>query len=121
MLKFLRSFGYAAKGWQFGLHERNIRVHVLAAVVVIVLGIYFSVSRVEWSLLLLSIGMVLGAEFINTAVEEVIDVIADQHKELYNKLGLPKDLLAGAVLIVAVAALLVGIIIFVPHIMTMLR
>ena len=105
-----RSFVHAFRGLTklFG-SERNARIHLSATVVVVVLGLFFEVSIIEWSLLLLAIGMVMGAEGLNTAIEHVVDLVSPEIRE---KAGLAKDIAAGGVLITAVCAAIVGLLIF---------
>ncbi|PEJ93059.1 diacylglycerol kinase family protein [Bacillus toyonensis] len=112
--KLLDSFGYAIAGIFFCLrHERNMRIHYLAAVIVICCGFYFHITKIEWVVLLIVIGIVMGLEMVNTAVEKTVDlVIADIHP--FAKIA--KDVAAGAVLLFAVIAVIIGAIIFVPYV-----
>lgn len=116
-MKTLSSFKYALTGIRLGLEEHNMRVHLMVTICVIVLGVIFSITVYEWIAVLLSIGLVLSTELINTALEEVCDAIAAAHKESYSTLGKPKDIGAGAVLVSAIIAASVGLIIFVPYIL----
>ena len=69
--KLIDSFGYAIVGIFFCLrHERNMKIHYLAAVVVICCGFYFHITKVEWMVLLIVIGIVMSLEMVNTAVEK---------------------------------------------------
>jgi len=87
------------------------------AFLVIALGSYFEVSRVEWLFLLLSIAAVLAAETFNTALEEITDLVSPQRNE---RAGRAKDLAAAAVLIISISAALIGIIIFLPKVLNLL-
>lgn len=115
-MKVIRSFKYAFNGVKLGLQEHNMRVHFAVAIIVLILGILFSITKIEWVAVLLAIGLVIATELLNTALEEVCDALAAAHKDSYSKLGVPKDIGAGAVLISAIIASLVGILIFVPYI-----
>ncbi len=122
MLAFIRaqmkSFGHAVRGIRLLVQsERNAQIHLLASAVVIVLGLTFSISPEEWGLLVLATGLVWAAEAVNTAVERVIDLCNPEHHPIA---GEAKDLAAGAVLLAAVAALVVGLILFLPRIGTLL-
>jgi diacylglycerol kinase (ATP) len=91
---------------------RNAKIHVVIALVVIAAGFWLNVSRTDWALLLLTIGAVLAAEAANTALESVVDLVAPDHHELARR---AKDCAAGAVLLMAVAAVAVGMLVFGPH------
>jgi diacylglycerol kinase (ATP) len=107
---FLMGFVHAFKGIFFLIaSQRNARIHLLALVLVVAAGFYFSISSTEWLVVIISIGMVFSAEAFNTAIEELTDKVSPE----YNKsAGRIKDLAAGAVLLSAIAALIVGVIIF---------
>lgn len=112
MRRFVKSFGYAAKGLAFALQTQlNLRVHLSAAVLVLLLGFYVGLSWVEWAIILLCIGLVIGLELVNTAVEVLVDLVSP---EWNHKAGIIKDVSAAAVLVAAIIALIVAVIIFVP-------
>ncbi len=96
--------------------ERNFRIHLIAAVLVIMAGVYFGVSPAKWGLLVLVIGLVLTAELFNTAVEKMIDYVKP---DIHPAAGLIKDIAAGSVLLAALTAVAVGLIIFLPEIYAM--
>ena len=107
------SFRCALNGIFYALStQRNMRVHALMTLVVLGWGWYFSISRLEWVALILTIGMVLTAELINTALEKAVDLITLKRHPLA---GLAKDLAAGAVLVTAIIAVIVGVLIFFPY------
>ena len=89
----------------------NFRIHVLAALLVVAAGLVLRISLTQWCILMLAGGMVLAAECFNTAVEYLVDLVMPG---LHKKAGKAKDLAAGAVLICAIAAAVVGMMIFVP-------
>lgn len=90
-----------------------MRIHYLAAVIVICCGFYFHITKIEWVVLLIVIGIVMGLEMVNTAVEKTVDLVtADIHP--FAKIA--KDVAAGAVLLFAVIAVIIGAIIFVPYV-----
>ena len=78
---------------------------------VILLGYMGKISRLEWALVILAMGLVLGMEMLNTAGEKLVDVLSPEHDSRY---GMVKDLLAGGVLMAAVAAAVVGVLVFWP-------
>jgi diacylglycerol kinase (ATP) len=114
MTKRLKSFLYAIKGLSHALTTQgNFRIHLVAMAAAVILGFYFSISRIEWLFVVVAIGFVLAAELFNTAVEYLVDLVSPEWKE---KAGWIKDVAAGAVLIAALVALVIGLIIFLPKI-----
>lgn len=92
--------------------EKNMRSHVLSAVVAIIAGLIFRISATEWLFLLLSIFLVIAFEIMNSAVENVVDLASDYHFSMRAKNA--KDMAAGAVLVVSGFAVITGLIIFLP-------
>ena len=108
--KLFKSFGYAIKGmFSAAKYQQNLRIHLVAILVVTASGIFLGLSAIEWSLIALCIGMVISAEVMNTAIEELVDLISP---EFNKQAGRVKDLAAGAVLITAIVATVVAIYIF---------
>lgn len=114
MNKRLAAFKYAFRGLFLGLRsEIHLKVHLVFALAVSCLGFYFEISKSEWLIILLCIGIVISAELFNSAIEQLADRITlenDAH------IKAAKDLAAGAVLITAIISLVIGLIIFIPHI-----
>ena len=106
----LLSFKYAIKGIYLLLAtQRNAWIHLAATALVVFSGFYFSISSTEWMAVIIVIGIVFAAEAFNTATEELVNIVSPE----FNKpAGRIKNLTAGAVLITAIAAAIVGIIIF---------
>ncbi|GLB50089.1 diacylglycerol kinase family protein [Neptunitalea lumnitzerae] len=116
MLNFLKnrikSFGFAFKGILHLLSsEPNSKVHLVAAITITVVGFMVKLSATEWILQTLAIALVISMEAINTAVEKLCDFV---HPEQHKKIGIIKDLAAGAVLVTAIAAIIIGAIIYLP-------
>lgn len=108
----LQSIRHALRGWKFVLKtQKNAWIHSLAATMVFVLGLWLNLPARDWAVLVLTIAMVFTAEFINTAIEAVVDLASPQKHPLA-KVG--KDVGAGAVLIAALAAVLIGLLILGP-------
>ena len=108
--KFLKSFVFAFKGIITTIiSERNMRIHLIAAMAVITLGGYLKITKIEWCLLVLCIGLVMAAESFNSAIEWLTDLIKP---ELHPKAEKAKDAAAGAVLLVSIASAIVGLLIF---------
>ncbi len=112
MKKFLKGFYYAWRGiWLVFSSERNMKVHLLATVLVVIFGFWLHISTVEWFICLLCIGAVLSAEMFNTAVEILTDKVSPEKSLMAEKV---KDISAGAVLVVAIVSAIIGIAIFFP-------
>ncbi|MEN0002932.1 MAG: diacylglycerol kinase family protein [Bacteroidota bacterium] len=112
--KRIKSFGYAFRGIASLVRsELHARIHLTAMVVVILAGIYFGVSPMEWAILSLTIAAVLAAEGFNTAIEALTDLVSPDYHTLAGK---AKDVAAGAVLLLAIGAIGVAISIFGPKI-----
>lgn len=110
--KRLKGVGYATKGaWMLLRNEASIQVQAVIAVIVTVTGFYFEISPTEWILQTLTIALVMSIEGLNTAAEEMADFI---HPNFHKKIGYIKDVAAGAVFFAALAAVIVGCIIYIP-------
>lgn len=108
----LKSVGFACKGALLLLKtESSIQIQFVLAILMTIAGFYFDISSTEWILQILVIGLVLSIEGLNTAIEEIADFI---HPEHHTKIGFIKDVAAGAVFIAAVAAIIIGLIIYLP-------
>jgi len=118
-MKLFHAFGYAVRGIEIGLKQRNMKIHLLIIVGVVMIGLSFPISLSEWIPILLCIGLVLSTELLNTAIEEIATVVANLSPSAYQKMGPAKDLGAGAVLIASIISATVGIIIFMPHFITL--
>jgi diacylglycerol kinase len=114
MKQFGTSFGFALKGLSLALKDRNFVIEVVVGVTVVVLGVVFRFSVLEWVLVVLCIGAVLTAEAFNTALEELCDKFAPEHDPHIARI---KDLSAAAVLITALSAMIVGGMIFAGHLL----
>lgn len=110
----IKSVGYASKGALLLLKtEPSIKIQFIIALIVSAAGFYFDISSNEWAIQLLATGLVMSIEGINTAIEAMADFV---HPEHHNKIGLIKDIAAGAVFIASVFASIVGLIIYLPKI-----
>ena len=108
---------YALKGALILLRtEASIQVQFTIAILLTIAGYYFNISSIEWIFQVMSIGLILSIEGLNTAIEEIADFI---HPEFHHKIGLIKDIAAGAVFIAAVSATIVGLIIYIPKILAL--
>ena len=98
--------------------ERNMKVHLVMAFLVTFLGLYFEISRMEWLVQTLTISAVMGAEIFNTSIEKLCDIL---HPEKHIGIGQTKDLAAGAVLIISIAAVIIGLVIYLPRMYVLLN
>lgn len=106
------SFGHAIRGWLYVLRtQQNAWVHALAAAMVCVLGLWLGLPARDWAVIVLTIAMVFAAEFVNTAIEAVVDMASPARHPLA-KVG--KDVGAAAVLIAAAAAIVIGLLVLGP-------
>jgi diacylglycerol kinase (ATP) len=115
----IRSFGYAGRGiWLTLKSQHNAWIHVAATIVALVAGYLLGISRSEWCLIILACAAVWTAEALNTAIEHLADATT---KEFHPIIGQAKDVAAGAVLITAIAAMAVGVLVFGPYLVVLVR
>ena len=111
------SFVYALSGIKKAIKsEKNIKIDIVAAILVIIAAAVLKISTVEWIVCLVLISGVLSAEMMNTAIEAAIDLYTREKRELAAK---AKDVAAGAVLVKAIVSAIIGGIIFIPKIIEM--
>lgn len=111
--KQLHSFVYAWNGIRCCVgKEQNLSFHLIAATLVIIAGFVLCITRMEWMIITLCIGVVIAAELFNTAIERLVDLVSPERHPIA---GQVKDIAAGAVLVCAAAAAIVGLIIFIPY------
>ena len=114
LLSRIAAFGHAFRGWWHVLNtQHNAWIHTAVAIIVLVLGLWLKLTARDWAVLVLTIAIVFMAEFLNTAIEAVVDLASPLHHPLA-KVG--KDVGAGAVLVAALAAVLIGLLILGPPI-----
>lgn len=112
--KRIRSFRYAFNGIRLLItREHNAWIHCFAAISVVIAGAILGLSRMEWVAVVIVIGAVLAAEAVNSSIEALADLVSPEYNEAIKR---TKDLAAGAVLLMAIAAAIVGLIIFIPKI-----
>ncbi|WP_298344329.1 diacylglycerol kinase family protein [uncultured Algibacter sp.] len=110
----LKSVSYAFKGALLLLKtEASIKIQFVIALIVTIAGFYYEISHSEWIVQILAIGLVMSVEGVNTAIEEIANFI---HPERHHKIGLIKDIAAGAVFIASVFASIIGLVIYLPKI-----
>lgn len=115
----IHSFGYAFKGIVTLLrNEHNARIHLCAAFCTVTAGWFFNITTTEWMMVIFAIGFVFSAEAVNSAIEYLADTISPEQNDL---IGKAKDIAAAAVLFAAIAAAIIGCLIFIPHIILLLK
>ena len=114
-----KSFGYAFKGIDDVVsNEPNMKIHVSVAILVVIMAFLLKISMIEWIILVLLIGLVLAAEVINTTIENLVDMYTKDYNE---RAKVVKDTAAGTVLILAITAVIIGLMIFIPKIILVLE
>ncbi len=111
MRNFFRSFRFAFEGILLASKERNMRFHLVSAVIVVIAGLWTRLSALEWLVLIITIALVIGLEMVNTAIEYVVDMASPDFHPMAKA---AKDVAAGAVLVFAIASVIIGLIIFLP-------
>ena len=110
---FLHRVGVALHGVRMALqHERHMQVQMVFLALVVLAGFTFGITRMEWVALLGLSALVIALELVNSALEQVLDTV---HPGFHAAIGLAKDMLAGAVLVAAIAATIGGVLVFGPY------
>jgi diacylglycerol kinase len=118
-MRLLRSFGYALAGMWHALNTQpNFRIHLSVMLMALALAAVLRVNGAEWLAILILIGIVLQAELFNTAIEAIVDKASPEQHPLAK---IAKDCAAGAVLVAAITAVVVGVVIFAPKLLALLR
>lgn len=112
---FFESVGFAIQGIKVAIrYNRNIRIHIIIAVIVVISTFLLGLNQFEKAIICMIILLVISAEMINTAIEEIVDLVTKDYRE---EAKFAKDVSAGMVLIVAVGSIAVGFLVFTPHIL----
>ncbi|TLV01053.1 diacylglycerol kinase family protein [Dyadobacter luticola] len=115
ILKAVRSFRYAGAGiYNLFRYENNARIHLMACLAVVIAGVFFQISLTEWMLITIQIGLVWAAEAFNTSIEKLADLVSAEYHPV---IKVVKDTAAAGVLILAISAVIVGGIIFIPKVL----
>ena len=110
----IKSVGFAVRGALLLIRtEASIKIQVFLAIVVTIAGFYYEISSTEWIFQVIAVSLVVGIEGVNTAIEKLCDFV---HPDFDKKIGFIKDVSAGAVMLVSVGAIIVGLIIYLPKI-----
>lgn len=114
----MKRFKYAINGLIAAIRsEVNMRIHIIASVLVCIAGFYFQISSIEWIVLVLCIVLVISFELINTSIEELCNMVHPEHHPIIKKV---KDIAAAAVLVAAVGSVVAALIIFLPKLISLI-
>ncbi len=114
MKKFLAALNGLYQGFK---SDFSLKFHLVAALIVLYASWFYQLSNIEWIIVLFCIASVISAELFNTSIEQLCDFVEPNQNE---KIGLIKDIAAGAVLVITIAVVVVGLIIFIPKFSTSL-
>ncbi len=115
-----RAFGYAFSGWWFVIRtQRNAWIHMVVSIAVIILSLLLRIDGNSWALILLAIALVWIAEFLNTALEAVVDLAANHQQHELARVG--KDVGAAAVLIAAITSAIIGLLVLGPRLWSIIK
>jgi undecaprenol kinase/diacylglycerol kinase (ATP) len=113
MSRLASSFKFAFKGLKIAWKEQiNIRIHFVISILVLVAGVILKISPIEWTVLLICIGLIISLELVNSSIESLVDMVSPEWKREAGKI---KDMAAAAVLVASIVATIVGLIIFGSH------
>lgn len=116
--KVIYSFKYAMEGIIASFKsEKNMKIHVLAMLVVIIIGFILRLNLIEWCICIILFALVISGELFNTAIETIVDMVMPEKNDMAK---LAKDVSAGAVFVLAIAAVVIGMVIFIPKIMLLM-
>lgn len=112
----IRKFSYALRGFFISLkEEKSLVIHLTVAILTLIFAAILQLSPLGWAILVLTIGLVISSELMNTAIENVVDMVAFKYNFNAKKI---KDIAAAATLVLAIIAIAVGLLLFVPRIVT---
>ena len=109
----INKFRVAFKGLFYAFCDKSVKIQVVLGIIAIIAGFIFKLGFFEWLIIVICIGMVIGAEIVNTAIERLCDLIDEQHNP---RIGYIKDISAGAVLLICIMSVVVALMIFIHKI-----
>ncbi|WP_028307595.1 diacylglycerol kinase family protein [Desulfitibacter alkalitolerans] len=117
--KLIKSFYFAVSGIAYAVRtQRNMKIHTLALMLVLIIGSWLELSGLEWSIVLIMAGIVIICEMLNTAMEALVDLETQDYHPLAKT---AKDVAAGAVLIASALSIIIGLLIFGPKVLIKLN
>jgi undecaprenol kinase len=116
--RFLNSFKYSSEGLKYAYaNEQSMTIHMMTSIAIIIMGFIFQISHIEWIIAFVIIGVVMGTELLNTAIEAVVDLVSPEFHPLAK---IAKDTASAAVFVYSMIALVAGLMVFVPYIIDMI-
>lgn len=116
--RFLNSFRYSFEGLEYAYkNEQSMTIHMFVSIAIIVMGLFFKITSIEWLIVFVIIGVVMGTELLNTAIEAVVDLVSPEKHPLAK---IAKDTASAAVFVYSMIALVAGLIVFLPRIIDMI-
>lgn len=117
--QFHKSVGHALDGIEYAInHERNIKIEIFLAIIASILGFMLKISIIEWIVIILLIALIISLELINTAIERCVDLVTKDYHDLAK---VSKDMAAGAVLVASLFSVIVGLLIFLPKLIDIIK
>ena len=119
IMRFFKSFGYSFEGLKYAyINEQSMTIHMFTSVIVVLMGFLFKITTTEWILAFVVIGVVMGTELLNTAIEAVVDLVSPEKHYLAK---IAKDTASAAVFVYSMIALVTGLMVFMPYIINILK
>ena len=117
--QFHKSVGHALDGIEYAInHERNIKIEIFLAIIASILGFILKISIIEWIVIILLIALIIYLELINTSIERCVDLVTKDYHDLAK---VSKDMAAGAVLVSSLFSIIVGLLIFLPKLIDIIK
>lgn len=117
--RFFKSFGYSFEGLKYAyINEQSMTIHMFTSVIVVLMGFLFKITTTEWILAFVVIGVVMGTELLNTAIEAVVDLVSPEKHYLAK---IAKDTASAAVFVYSMIALVTGLMVFMPYIINIFK
>ena len=117
--QFHKSVGHALDGIEYAInHERNIKIEIFLAIISSILGFILKISIIEWIVIILLIALIISLELINTSIERCVDLVTKDYHDLAK---VSKDMAAGAVLVSSLFSIIVGLLIFLPKLIDIIK
>ena len=117
--RFFKSFQYSFEGLKYAyINEQSMTIHMFTSVIVVLMGLLFKITTTEWILAFVVIGVVMGTELLNTAIEAVVDLVSPEKHYLAK---IAKDTASAAVFVYSMIALVTGLMVFMPYIINIFK
>jgi diacylglycerol kinase len=119
IVRFIKSFGYSFDGLYYAAkHEQSILIMLICLVLTLIFGITLNITKLEWFFILVAIGLVLGTELLNTAIEATIDLLSPKFHPLAK---IAKDTASASVFVYSLIAFIIGCMVFIPKVIIIME